>query len=145
MSDCCSSSKSQVAHPKKSRCPACGSESAEVSTKTMVHHLKQAWAWNDLDCRHFFCDVPACEVVYFGENGSVALKSDVRTAVGAKDASEDALICYCFGVTRADARQDGRARAYVLAQTEQGKCACETENPSGRCCLKDFPRSDGSD
>ena len=145
MSDCCSSSKPPVAHPKKLRCPACGSESAEVSARTMAHHLKQVWAWNDFDCRHFFCDVQACEVVYFGENGSVALKSDVRTAIGIKDASEEALICYCFGVTRVDVRQDGRARAYVLAQTAQGNCACETANPSGRCCLKDFPRSGGSD
>lgn len=145
MSDCCSSSKASGAHPRKSRCPACGSESAEVSEQTMAHHLKQAWVRSTSDCRHFFCDAPTCEIVYFGLDGSVALKSDVRTAVGAKDASDAGLICYCFGVTRADAREDGRARTYVLAQTAQGKCACETANPSGRCCLKDFPRSDSPD
>lgn len=145
MSDCCSPSKAPGAHPRKSRCPACGSESAEVSEKTMAHHLKQVWARGNPGCRHFFCDTPACEVVYFGENGTIILKLDVRTAVGAKDVSEEAVICYCFGVTRADVRKDGRARAYVVAQTEQGKCACETANPSGRCCLRDFPRSDSSD
>jgi hypothetical protein len=106
----------------------------------MAHHLKQAWVWNEGDCRHFFCDTPGCDVVYFGEDGSVIRKSAVRTTVGAKDASDMALLCYCFGVTRADAQQNGKARAFIIAQTEQGQCACETANPSGRCCLKDFPR-----
>lgn len=145
MSDCCSASNAPVAHPKKLRCPACGNQSAEVSATTMAHHLKLVWAWTNRDCRYFFCDAQACEIVYFGEDCTAVFKSEVRTAVGAKDASDAALLCYCFGVTRADARQDGRARAYVLAQTEQGKCACETANPSGRCCLKDFPRRDSSD
>lgn len=136
MSDCCSS-----AQPKKSRCPACGNECAEVSARTMAHHLKQAWTWQDRGCRYFFCGSPACEVVYFGEDGSVIGNAAVRTPVGAKDASDAAVLCYCFGVTRADALRSSEARAYVLAQTERGSCSCETSNPSGRCCLKDFPRA----
>lgn len=99
----------------------------------------------DLAGRYFFCGEQACDVVYFGEDGSIFVKSDIRTAVGAKDASDEALLCYCFGVIRADARKDDKARAYVLAQTKQQRCACETANPSGRCCLKDFPRSDSPD
>jgi hypothetical protein len=28
----------------------------------------------------------------------------------------------------------------VMAQTKAGLCSCDTSNPSGRCCLKDFPK-----
>ena len=139
MSDCCASAKVSVTHPNKSPCPVCGNQSAEVLASTMAYHLKQPWARRDTICRYFFCDSPACTVVYFGEDGSIVPESAVRTAVGVKDASDTALLCYCFGITRAAARQDKQARAFVLAQTEQGKCVCQTANPSGRCCLKDFP------
>lgn len=107
---------------------------------TMAHHLKQPWARKAPDCRHFFCAAAGCDVVYFAENGKVFRVSDVRTAVGTKDASDTACICYCFGVSRADAWRDSGARDYVLAQTENRVCACDKMNPSGRCCLKDFPR-----
>jgi hypothetical protein len=59
--------------------------------------------------------------------------------VGIKEAAADALLCYCYGVTRAVALSDTAARAFVVAQTRRGLCSCETSNPSGRCCLKDFP------
>ena len=142
MSDCCSSSNPAVIHPKKHPCPANGREYAEVSLRTIAHHIKKAWEWKEPGCRYFFCDDPDCEVVYFGEDGAVILKSEVRTLIGVKGASEDSLACYCFGVTRADALRDSRARDYVLAQTKQGRCSCETSNPAGRCCLKNFPSRD---
>ncbi len=37
----------------------------------------------------FFCDDPECEVVYFGEDGSTILKSQLRTRVGVKEDSGD--------------------------------------------------------
>lgn len=80
-----------------------------------------------------------CEIVYFGEDGSRILQAQLRTRVGSKQASGDALLCYCYGVTVDDARNDPAARDFVIAETRLGQCACETRNPSGRCCLKDFP------
>jgi hypothetical protein len=50
------------------------------------------------------------------------------------------MLCYCFGVTKADARSDPGIKKFVMAQTKLGLCACEMRNPSGRCCLPDFPR-----
>jgi len=35
---------------------------------------------------------------------------------------------------------DPGIRDFVVAQTRLGLCACDTRNPSGRCCLIDFPR-----
>jgi hypothetical protein len=60
--------------------------------------------------------------------------------VGAKDLSGNAPLCYCFGVSKADAINDPAIRDYVLTKTKRGICSCETSNPSGCCCLKDFPR-----
>ena len=31
---------------------------------------------------------------------------------------------------------DGR----IVEQTKNARCSCETSNPSGRCCLKVFPK-----
>lgn len=53
------------------------------------------------------------------------------------DRSQD-LICYCFGYTAADIRQDVTEHGYsrilekISAAKTQGNCQCATKNPSGR-------------
>jgi hypothetical protein len=145
MTDCCAPSKGDAAHPNRHRCPGSGLECAEVSTRTISHHIKHSWQWDSKDQRYFFCDDPDCDVVYFGEDDSVILKSQLRTAVGVKELSGETLLCYCFGITKADALRDPVARDFVLAETKLGRCSCDTSNPSGRCCLKNFPRASGTE
>lgn len=106
----------------------------------MAHHIRDSASWTGTAGRYFFCDDPACDVVYFGGDGVTIRKSQLRTRVGVKESSADALVCYCFGVTMADALNDPAIRDFVVAQTKRGLCSCETSNPSGRCCLKDFPK-----
>ena len=142
MSDCCSTTEYKAAHPKKRCCPENGIAGTEVTAKTISHHLKQAWKWKDEGVRYFFCSDPGCNVVYFGENDSVITKDQLRTKVGVKETSNDAPACYCFGVSKADAINDPGIREYVMAQTKHAQCSCDVSNPSGRCCLKDFPRAD---
>lgn len=137
MSDCCCNSANQ----KKQACPACGHSCSEVSARTITHHIKDALTWQASAQHYFFCDDPACAVVYFGDNGSTILKSQLRTRVGVKTISDNAPLCYCFGVSKADFRAHPATRDFVVAQTKAGLCSCETSNPSGRCCLKDFPKS----
>ena len=139
MSDCCCSPEIPATPSRKRDCPLHGGECAEVSSRTIAHHIRQSWLWQDSGQRYFFCDDPDCEVVYFGEDGSVILQSQLRTRVGAKEAAADAPLCYCFGISRADAATDPGIRDYVVQMTREGLCSCETSNPSGRCCLKDFP------
>lgn len=140
MSDCCSSSSCDNTHPKKHRCPGNGHEYSEVSVRTIIYHIKEAWTWKPTGDRYFFCDDPACEVVYFGDDGSMILRSQMRTCVGAKDLSDNSLLCYCFGVAKADFHANPATKDFVVAQTKAGLCSCDTSNPSGRCCLKDFPK-----
>lgn len=122
MSSCCSLSGCENTHPKKHRCPANGKEYSEVSARTIAHHIQQAWSWQPASKRYYFCDDPACDVVYFGDNDSTILKSQLRTRVSVKELSNDTLLCYCFGVTKNDFLANPTTKDFVIAQTKAGLC-----------------------
>jgi hypothetical protein len=140
MSDCCSTSCNKESFPKKHTCPANGKEYGQVSTTTIKHHIKAPWSWQEKSQGYYFCSDPDCSVVYFGQDNSLIEKGSVRTEVGVKEKSEDTLVCYCFGVTKAEAKMNSFTRQFVIGETRQKQCACETRNPSGKCCLSDFPK-----
>lgn len=106
--------------------------------QTILHHLSRPWRRESEAQQYYFCDTPDCDVVYFAADGTRIYKTELRTVVGIKETSPAALLCYCYGVSRADAA-DPRAREFVVQQTKAGLCSCTTSNPSGRCCLKDIP------
>jgi len=141
MTDCCSSSGCSDTRPKKHRCPVNGHEYSEVSAKTIAHHVKNSWNWLQTANRYFFCSDPSCDVVYFGDDSSTILKSKLRTPVGVKETSDNALLCYCFGISKKDFEATSVTRDCVITRTKSGACSCDTSNPSGRCCLKDFPKA----
>jgi hypothetical protein len=140
MSDCCSSPGVADVAPGKHRCPADGREYGQVSVDTIKHHLHQSWNWKAKAQSYYFCDAPDCEVVYFGWDDSVIEKSALRTEVGVKLRTPDALVCYCYGVSYAQAAALPEAKAFVIAETRRKACACDTRNPSGKCCLASFPK-----
>ena len=139
MSACCASSEGARKPLKKQPCPAHGNACLEVSVRTIIHHIKAPWCWAPTARHYYFCADSACEIAYFGDDGSIILKSGLRTRRGVPVPDGDALLCYCFGVSRADFERDPLSREFVMAQTAAGLCSCATSNPSGRCCLKDFP------
>jgi hypothetical protein len=126
--------------PGRHRCPVNGRDYPEVSARTVACHVAEGVVWRHGARHYFFCEDPACEVVYFGDDGSTILKTQLRTRVGLKEDTPDSLLCYCFGISREDFRRDPSRREFVVAKTRAGLCSCETRNPSGRCCLKDFPK-----
>jgi len=144
MSDCCSSSNScgetsRVA--KKRACPRCTKNGTLLPTSTIYHHLKQSWLWQTQGGNYYFCESFDCEVVYFNDENSKLIKqSKLRTSVGVKTQKPNDLICYCYGVDLQAARENSNIKSFVMEMTKHGSCACETRNPSGRCCLKDFPK-----
>ena len=140
LSDCCSSSDGDDDLAKRLPCPVDGRPCAEVSIRTIAHHIRDAWDWSPTAKRYFFCDHPSCEIVYFGDDGSILLETQLRTRVGVKGASGDDLLCYCFGISKADFSRDPAIKDFVVAQTRAGLCACDSHNPSGRCCLKAFSK-----
>ena len=145
MSDCCHSGGTVKALPKSHTCPINGQQYKTVALKTMLHHIGSPWRWSEKEQGYFFCDDPNCDVVYFGEDNSLITRSELRTVVGIKDHKPDALACYCFGVSNADAQQHPSIRDFIIKKTKAGMCSCDTSNPSGLCCLNDFSTKGNSD
>jgi hypothetical protein len=116
-----------------------GQEYKSVAMKTILHHINSPWKWAEKRQGYYFCDDPNCDVVYFGEDNSVMTKTEIRTTVGIKERKPDTLTCYCFGVSNSEAQQHPAIRDFIVSKTKAGVCSCDTSNPSGRCCLKDFP------
>ena len=141
MSDCCSKSSSSNEVHNTHKCPVNGKEYKGVSDKTILHHICKPWQWESKQKNYYFCDDPGCDVVYFGQDDSVIKKSELRTNVGVKEKSDDALVCYCFGVTPHAAATVPEAKSFVIKKTKDHLCECEARNPSGKCCLKDFTKS----
>lgn len=140
MTVCCESKTSRGIPPKRARCPANGKQYSSVGVNTILHHLAEPWRNGLKNQPYYYCTDVDCDVVYFGRDESVISKSALRTKVGVKDDSPGRSVCYCFGVSYAAAENDEAAREFVMAMTRQSLCSCETSNPSGRCCLKDFPK-----
>jgi len=146
MKKCCSEKENPVTktakhYPQSHSCPDNGKTYAGVKRKTLLHHIAQPWRNSLPEQGYYFCTDPDCDVVYFGQDNTVVHTDELRTTVGQKSHDKDAAICYCFGVTKALARQDKTIKNFVRRQTKESNCSCETANPSGRCCLKDFPES----
>lgn len=140
MSDCCSQPSSLDYFPRKSICPLNGKEYGLVSTDTIKHHVKSPWTLQSETQGYYFCTDPNCSVVYFAQDNSVIKHDELRTVVGIKSKSSDALICYCYGITKTEAINDPLTRQFVVREKKSGNCACKARNPSGKCCLGDFPR-----
>ena len=136
MTDGCSS----VSRQKRHKCPVNGNEYKEVPSKTIMHHIKEPWIWEVKQQAYFFCEDPECDVVYFGQDNSVIKASALRTTVGLKKKLKDSLLCYCFGISFSDAENNPAIKQFVIEKTKNNICACESQNPSGKCCLKDFPK-----
>lgn len=141
MSDCCVLNKEVKQHPKRHVCPENGRHFLEVPYSTVLQQIKNPWKLLPKEQVYYFCDDPNCDVVYFGIDDSKILKHQLRIKVGIKESSEDALVCYCFGVSKSEAKTNEQAKAFVVEQTQHSLCSCTTRNPSGRCCLKDFPNN----
>ena len=145
MKKCCTEKENSVAdtsekHPSSHACPANGRSYVNVRRKTLLHHIAQPWLFSLPEQGYYFCTDPDCDIVYFGEDNTTVNTDELRTTVGQKSNDKDAAICYCFGITKALALLDKTIKDFVIRQTKASQCSCETSNPSGRCCLKDFPR-----
>jgi len=139
MSNCCTSTNSpDSAKSKRHACPKNKKNYAEVPFTTVLHHVRNAWDFTTNEDQYYFCSDPDCDVVYFSLHDKMVNKNALRTKVAIKETSADSLICYCFGKSRQRAANDKTIRDFVVEQTRNGRCACATHNPSGRCCLKDF-------
>jgi len=147
MSDCCTVNKPLPAAPSVMNCPVSGSRSKQVdllTVKSLVRHLKFAMPGT----QYYFCAAPGCDMVYFPSSPEAPTFScdDLLVRVGAKEPGEEATVCYCFGISQRQIREEveatGRSSAAgkIKMEIQAGRCACEVKNPSGKCCLGDVTR-----
>ncbi|PCI08876.1 MAG: hypothetical protein COB77_01230 [Gammaproteobacteria bacterium] len=139
MNNCCTQKETLKAYPPTLHCPANGKLYNKVKRKTILHHLLSPWSFTLHEQGYYFCTDPECGVVYFGQDKTRIAVDDVRTTLWQKTNDAHSFICYCFGVTKSLALSDEGIKDFVKTQTKNALCSCETSNPSGRCCLKDFP------
>lgn len=140
MSECCSNNQTLKNYPKSHKCPLNGKKYSSVNTKTMLHHLNAPWSRTLIQQGYYFCSDLDCDVVYFGQDNSIFIQSDLTTPVWQKTHDEHSTVCYCFGVSLKQASENKLIKQFVIEQTQVANCSCETSSPSGRCCLKDFPK-----
>jgi hypothetical protein len=143
MSECCTNPDGDFSRPNRPRrnyCPVNGRPYRAVHLSTLLHHIKNPWEMPLADQGYYFCTDPDCPVVYFGEDGSVVNTTQVRTHIWQKTPSPDSTVCYCFGVSMQQTHSEN-IKNFVKEKTKQSLCSCETSNPSGRCCLPDFPKA----
>lgn len=139
-------------------CPRCGKRGKTVKPVTLRALLKEGIAAEiaapemfscDSGCTPSqgntgwrYCDAPDCDVVYFSEDGDARFtKSQLKVPVGVKETTGERPLCYCFGhsvdTIKEELRTKGRSDALedIRAKMKVPGCRCETENPSGSCCL----------
>lgn len=149
---------------KRVQCPSCGKKAKRVGPVTLRALVKDEFAreldggyhsccgsndGGDTGCSPIsadtgwrFCDAPGCDVVYFSEEGDTRFtKPQLKVPVGVKETTGERPLCYCFGHSissiKDDLRTKGRSDALedIRAKMKDPGCRCETENPSGACCL----------
>lgn len=148
MSDCCSVDAKIGATPATLPCPVSSTRSKQVDMLT-VRSLVRALPLGMPNRQYYFCDSPACDVVYFALEVEAPMfrREDLAVRVGVKETADPIPVCYCFGFTRKDIENEiaetGRSTVADRIRTEvnAGNCACEVWNPSGKCCLGDVTRT----
>ena len=122
------------------QCPVCGVRGESVERLTVAALTSGVVP---PDQRYALCRQTDCEVVYFGEDGTVISGRRLNVVPGFKSRSPEALVCYCFQHRRADLEAELAGCGTttipdrIAAEVKAGNCACEVRNPSGRCCLGD--------
>lgn len=141
MSDCCTTSCETTVSPapKTYTCPLNHKKYRQVPVKTVLHNIIQPWNQEKEKQDYYFCDDPDCDVVYFALDDNVICTHELRSTIGIKCKTADSTLCYCFGITFEQALVNPGLKQYVIEKTAQQMCECATRNPSGKCCLKDFP------
>jgi hypothetical protein len=129
-------------------CPVTGRRSKQVDLLT-VRSLVRQLQLGTPPTAYYFCDDPACDVVYFPSNPHAPIfrRADLSVRVGVKEKDDPIPVCYCFGYTRQDIwdeiRKTGKSKVakQITAEVKAGNCACEVKNPSGKCCLGGVTRA----
>lgn len=125
----------------------CGEPGRIVAKQTVINQLKSAKLPLVSDDEYRFCNSRDCDVVYYTRSGENFTVADLRELVTSKEEGDARPLCYCFGFTEGDMRdeiaQEGETSipAQVTQFIKEKLCACEIRNPSGVCCLGEINKT----
>jgi len=145
--DCCCRGVATAEVSSQTAYCACGESGRIVAKQTVVHQLKNEKLQLVSDEEYRFCNSPDCEVVYYTGSGENFTVADLRELVTSKAKGDVRPLCYCFGFTEGDMRdeiaQTGETSipAQVTQFIKDKLCACEIRNSSGVCCLGEINKT----
>jgi hypothetical protein len=130
--------------PTRAACPVSGTFSRKIQHRTLEHLLKPEKLASLLDVQYYYCQAPACSVVYFSnEKVPLFTTDDLTVKVFVKDHGDEVPVCYCFNWARGRIKQQitetghSTAALEIAREIKAGHCACDVRNPKGECCLGD--------
>ncbi len=147
MPKCCEPRNKPAPLPQAMPCPANGTRSSRVDL-LIVMSLVRKLPLRMPPAQYYFCEARGCDVVYFPSNPAAPVfrSSDLLVAVWSKEQKDTVPVCYCFGFTpkeiREEFEQTGKSAVSesIRAELKAGNCACQVKNPSGTCCLGNVTR-----
>jgi hypothetical protein len=101
MTNCCSEKPKAPMEQRAAVCAACWKTGRPVTILTLKQMVKPQFLEMVSKPGFRFCASPDRDVVYYHPDGDQLRTADLRVRVGIKEADESALLCYCFGFTRA--------------------------------------------
>lgn len=123
-------------------CPTCGQPTLKVKEETVESLMidpskliKEKGKWQ-------ICVDQNCDTVYI-KNDIEVKKDEIKPVVFFKDKTDDAVICYCYKITKGDIKQavqhgcstTGEVYKYLKSSK---KGSCSTNNPLGKSCSNVF-------
>lgn len=122
-------------------CPECGKFGKPVGGQTVKAMLSVSLRAVQ-NANYLFCRTQTCSVVYFSADGKQTFSVEqIRELVYQKEPeAKDVFVCYCFRHTVSDllaASPDVHVAIIedINAGINAKKCACDSRNPQGSCCL----------
>ena len=137
MADCCGGHDTLGA---RAACPHCARAGRVVSMDMVRTLVEVPRSWRQGVASVWVCEGHDCPVLYFDVKGVRVAVTALAGRPAFKGGGDDALLCYCFGVTWGAATRG--AWVFVVEKTRSGKCRCASCHPAGRCCLKDWPKQE---
>jgi len=105
----------------------------------MLHQMRFPHNQRLEEGNYAFCANRDCTTGYFS-----ALTIIPTSQLRALQPDKEVMLCHCFDISESVYRTalsngtNKAMKAFVVQQTKEGLCACESRNPSGRCCLASF-------
>jgi hypothetical protein len=130
--------------PARAKCPASDTLAWKVQRRTVEHLVGPDKKSLVADVQYYYCTDPNCDIVYFANQDALPItKADLTVKVFSKEKNDDVNVCYCFGWSRGRIREEiektgtSTAALTIARNMQAGKCACDTMNPKGECCIGD--------